>query len=256
MAKKAEVIEQVAPGEVEEPVAEAPSKTLSQEEVDTLILAARETARKEEFNRLNSIMSEQGAELKRLKEQSVQPPSTPRMGSKTLEVLVEDMKARQTDYGESNPRIAMLEAEIAQVKQQEAEETQRKIRQIQEAVAGYQRRTETLGLSETDEEYWELRDLVTEGKYQRAEIKLKKLEAAKVKPKEEAVVDASPFISEEAKRKWMEEHGLLESEAGLPSGVGGKRTFTVAEIEAMSTDEYAKIKPEVDKARREGRIKQ
>lgn len=89
--------------------------------------------------------------------------------------------------------------------------------QLTETVATYQKRTEDLGLSQTDESYWEIHDLVTEGKFQRADIKLKKLEQAKTKPTETPKqVDIDKEIEERA-RKILEERGLLVAETGSPS---------------------------------------
>ena len=96
-----------------------------------------------------------------------------------------------------------------------------------------------------------IRTLIRAGDFDLAEKKI-----AKVKPKEEKKEaepkDTSPFVSEEAKRKWMEEHGLLESETASPSG-GGMMTFTTEQI--ADREFYEKHREAILKAYAEGKIK-
>jgi hypothetical protein len=59
---------------------------------------------------------------------------------------------------------------------------------------------------------------------------------------------------EEKERKILAKYGYLKSDTGGPSGAGGA-SFTREQIANMSPEEFAKLKPEIDKARKEGRIK-
>jgi len=89
--------------------------------------------------------------------------------------------------------------------------------QLAETVAAYQKRTEDLGLSQDDEDYWEIHDLVTEGKFQRADVRLKKLGQARSKPTETPKSEDTDALVEERARKLLEERGLLIAETGGPS---------------------------------------
>ncbi len=240
---------------IEEPKEpETPPDTLTQEEHE----AKLKEALKEQYDELNVTLSKQGADLKRLREQAIQPSTTPRIGSKALEVLKADMEARQ-EFGEPNPRVALLEAEIVKERQREAQAVQEQTRVVQETIDGYRKRVEGLGLSENDEEYWEVHDLVTEGKYQRADIKLKKLEGAKPpesKEQGEAEEDSFEKRLEEEKRKWMEEKGLLESETTTPSGSGGLSGLNAETLrEKMKDTEWFKEhEEEIDKLYAGGKL--
>jgi len=120
-------------------------------------------------------------------------------------------------------------------------------------VAEYQKRTVDLGLTEEDEDYWEIGDLVTMGSFRRADIKLKKLENAE-KEKEPVGEKDIDKLAEEKKREWLVEKGYLTSDTGLPAGAAG-RTYTREQIAKMSTAEYAKNKEDIDNALRENRVK-
>ena len=99
-----------------------------------------------------------------------------------------------------------------------------------------------------------IRTLIRAGDFDLAEKKIAKVKPKEEKKETEPKADSSPFVSEEAKRKWMEEHGLLESEMPSPSG-GSRRFYTREQIADMSIEEYTKQQAEIDIAEREGRIK-
>lgn len=85
----------------------------------------------------------------------------------------------------------------------------------------FQSRTEALGLKEVDESYVEIQELVESGRFKTADIRLKKLEAAKVPDKKEVPQDDEARINklvEERLQKLMQEKGLLKTDTAVPSG--------------------------------------
>jgi len=233
---------------------EAETQKLTQEEIDALkaegIEEGRELGKKEEFNRTNSLLSEQGAKIKRLEEQLSQP-SPSRI--KRDELLLDDMKARQTETGEVNPRIAQLEAEIEAERKRDNIAQQAHTKQVQETIGGYQKRVEVLGLGEDDLDYWEIKGWVEKGEYKPAELKLRKLEKEK-KPVE---TDKSKETEEDRVKKLvkegidaglkveMDKRGMLNSDNNLPSGAGGK--LTIEQVKKMSPEERANRASEIAK---------
>ncbi len=149
------------------------------------------------------------------------------------------------------------------LKQFETMETQRKAKkaqlEFQQKADGFRKQVEDMGYTESDEEYWDIHDLVVAGNFQRAEVKIKKLEDKKVKEtreiKTETPKETPEQIEERIRRKILEEYGLNTREKVGPSGTGSKRIYSRKEIGEMSLSDYEKIKPDVDLARKEGRIK-
>lgn len=84
-------------------------------------------------------------------------------------------------------------------------------------VREYQGRTESLNLDVTSEEYLEIRDLVIEGKFDRADRKLAKLEKKVDEPKIDLEAERTK-IREEERKKLLIERGELNAETGQPSG--------------------------------------
>lgn len=130
--------------------------------------------------------------------------------------------------------------------------------QAQRKVEGFQKRVEVLGLKQEDDTYWDVRDLVEAGKYERAEIKLKKLETQKAELQETTVPEPAKLTEDELEKKFLEKHGLLPTSTGGPSS-GGKRFFTEADIADMAkltlgSPEYKARLKELNEAYQEGRI--
>lgn len=85
-------------------------------------------------------------------------------------------------------------------------------------VREYQERTDSLKMDVESEEYLEIRDLVIDGKFDRADKKLAKLETKVNEPKIDLEAERTK-IREEEKKKLLIERGELNSETGQPSGV-------------------------------------
>jgi hypothetical protein len=107
-------------------------------------------------------------------------------------------------------------------------ETKRRQEEAQTLIRGYQQRVQDLGLTENDETYWEVYDLVTSmdvAKLKRADIKLNKLEKEK-KPveevketkKTESEEEMKVRLSKEIEKEILKKYKLLDAETGQPSG--------------------------------------
>lgn len=104
-------------------------------------------------------------------------------------------------------------------------EQKRLLREAQGKMVGYQERTEALGLTEDDPEYWDIQDAATNFKFQKTEALLKRLEKLKeaektTDTKETKVESEEDKVNkqvDEKLRQEMEKRGMLESEHGGPS---------------------------------------
>lgn len=92
-------------------------------------------------------------------------------------------------------------------------------------VKDYQERTDALKLDSTSEEYLDIKDFVTSGKFERADARLKKLEARvneqkkeeKTEPKE-TEVEMRKRIEKEVREQIFKEKGWNVTDTGSPSG--------------------------------------
>ncbi|KKT30587.1 MAG: hypothetical protein UW18_C0014G0002 [Microgenomates group bacterium GW2011_GWF1_44_10] len=124
----------------------------------------------------------------------------------------------------------------------------------------YAARTVALGLTEDDDDYWTIKDAAENGKFDRAEAKLKQVERKK-QPKEEKKVaettkekpltpeDEESIFQEVARRK-----GLTFQELGKPSSPA-KRTYTRQQIDFMPPEEYKVLQAEIQLAADQGKVK-
>ncbi len=155
---------------------------------------------------------------------------------------VKDADELETVAKQPTPDVNKAFLELEQ--QQQARENQRK---IQEQIASYQSRVESLGLTENDENYWEIYKMVTNATpadFRLADIRLKKLE----KEKESVPVAKKPTDSEKeiaelkAKLKKLEmaNSGQLDSETGMPSGATATEEQIRKNFRENSTDPHAR----------------
>lgn len=242
MATKEKVEEQADVKEPDETTAVAQETKISysQEEVDALVATREEVARKTEFDRLNPILSEKGAELKRLQEQQAQPPK--QTDDDLLQILIDERKGKVSEYGEADPVIPRLEAIVSKRKQTQSQAQIRSFTQKADTI--YKKAEEAYGDDDVDNLH-SIRTLIRAGDFDLAEKKIAKA-TKKGEPRKEAEPKDDTFVSEEAKRKWMEERGLLESDTNLPSGAGGH--YSAEAIGKMSHKEWVeKGKPKSTK---------
>jgi len=255
----------MTPGKKEE-VEQTPEETLSSEETlpealaeppiptqEELIAKAREEARQEAYTKALKDYQRQAAKKdQKIDELEKQLAQTSKPAEDDLaELILEERKSKVSEYGEADALIPKLEGILA--KRKEAQRQAQLQAYYSKADAIYKKAEEAYGEDDVDSLH-AIRTLIRAGDFDLAEKKIAKVKPKEEKKEAEPKVDSSPFVSEEAKRKWMEEHGLLESETPSPSG-GSRRFYTQEQIVNMPIDDYAKIQAEIDIAEREGRVK-
>lgn len=230
-----------------EPAVQPEVKTYTKDEVNQEL--------KKQYDKLNKTLSEQGAELARLRK--LQPVSD----DKLYETIIKDKKAKQAETGTEDPEIRELEKtladkryakqmnqqkEVAEGKRQEYYEQLKKAGiELNEAV------TADLDTAIDDELY------MGDGTFKRAERQLKKLlntkkEEPKVEVKETKVTETESQLWERIEREVLEKHGLTESEKLSPSG--GPSVFTTSQIKDRTF--WEEHKKEIIEAQRKGLIKE
>jgi len=124
----------------------------------------------------------------------------------------------QTNKSDYLKKFTDLEANLKQ---------KRDLEVLQTRALEFKARVDTLGLKEDSEDYLDIHDLVVEGKFARADLKLKKLESKETlkETKEVKPEDKKPELTKEDKEKialdYAKEKGWLKSEDGQPSASGG-----------------------------------
>ncbi len=144
----------------------------------------------------------------------------------------------QTKKSDYLKQFADIETNLKQKRDLEA---------LQSKALEYKARVDALGLKEDSEDYLDIHDLVIEGKFARADLKLKKLES-KETPKENKEVkpeDKKPEPTEEEKEKialdYARKKGWLKSEDGQPSASGGNDLNKLSPLELFNLG-YSKKK--------------
>ncbi len=145
------------------------------------------------------------------------------------ELMLEEMQANQ-QFGETNPRIAQMEALITAAKREDADKKQMQV--VEEYTQTWRDKLEDkitkVGLSAEDEQFddmWESFDLTykVDGKFERVEKRLDRiLKGVKVVEKPEEKAEPSDFDKQvqEGVRKYLKDNNILETESGLPDGTG------------------------------------
>ncbi len=232
-------------------------KTYTEGDVKNLVKQSLD----EQYNKLNKKLSEQGAEIARLRKQ----PPMPAQDDSFLNVILSEKKERAKAEGITDPAIAQLEAELSRRKAEA--ERQRVALILEDKKAEVYGQLKEAGVDITDDaviadventmedEYW-----MGKGEYKRTERVIKKIlkthKPAKSEEKEvpDKKVETEAQMRERIEREVLEKHGLLKPETANPSSSHG-RIWTQREIDDMPMAEYKSRKAEMDAAEREGRIK-
>ncbi len=264
-------IEKVTTQEV--PPVEPQTKTLTQAELDEIIRKARDEEL-QKYKGIQRTIAKREDEIATLKRKLSEPKES-KSSLATNEIILADMKARQTETGEANPRIAQLEAMLADERRKES------LAKQQQAVEDYtqtwrdklEEKIVQSGFTPNDEKFddiWESFDMhyTVDGKFEHVEKKLDRIlkgvtkEVNTEKTTNQPVDEVEKKIQvrlQEEKRKWMKEHNILEVETGQPSAssrnIPTKREELVSYVDGLSSEDYKKIKPEIDKLIKEGKIK-
>lgn len=183
----------------------------------------------------------------------------------TMEILTVSFAERQ---GKSREDIEAgvggvnIKAQIASIQQKHRRDAQ--IKEYQATVKGYQERVEALGLKPGDDEYLSILNLVRTGYNDPAvrealDARLDKLEGAKKLETPSSVEEQAKKLAEEMYRQKLEETGALKPESATPSGASLGIPTKLETFRKWITDlpieEYAKLRPEIERMQAEGRIK-
>ena len=218
---------------------------------EELIAQAKEEARREAYSKAVKDFMKQAAKkdqkIDELEKQLAQAPKT--VEDDLVEILLQERKGKASEYGDEDTLIPKLEALLAKKKESQKQAQLREY--YKEADAVYKLAEEAFGEDDVDSLYT-VRTLIRSGDFDLVRKKIAQVSKGGKKKESETKEESSPFVSEEAKRKWMEEHGLLESETASPSG-GGMMTFTAEQI--ADREFYEKHREAILKAYAEGKIK-
>lgn len=186
-----------------------------------------DAALKKQYDQLNTKLSTQGQELKKLREQVATPP-TPVQPSRSAELILEVLKGQQQTDGEPNPRIAVLEQALAQEKLDVARDAKFQEQQ-REALAErgkLEARIEEAGHDPSTRDFddiwddWDDRNKI-DANWARTNRKLTRvLEDLAPKAEPKAEVKSEDKAKDEAARAEAEEEGALKTETGGPSASG------------------------------------
>ena len=201
---------------------------------DTYLAKAKEEADAkawEKYQGMQRVLAERERRIAELEAQVVSP--SPSVGDdKLIELMIQDRKGK-AEFGEPDPIISQLEKELERRKYQQTQQVQLQwqqqvTRQWQEK---FNQQIKEAGLDPQDELLDDFHDAFEDakdnGKFGKAERKLNRI-LSKAKPTKakpaETEDERIDRLAEEKYRAKLEEKGLLATDTGLPSGVGGPRT--------------------------------
>lgn len=232
-------------------------RTFTQADIE----AAIEKARDEELQKYKGIqrtIAQKDKEIASLKKLSESKQSG--ISLAPYEIMLEEMKTRANELGETNPRITQLETMLNIERRKETELKQREA--VEQITQTWRDKLETriaeANLDPKDERFddmWESFDITygVDGKFERVEKKLDRiLKGVTKEVKPESKKTEAPIADDiekkvqarlaEERRKWMEENNLLEKETGQPSGVSRSWEQTQKDYYEgkISDAEYAK----------------
>lgn len=185
---------------------------------------ARATSKKEaELQRLSKQLEEREADREYFK---ILAASIAELQGKTESEFTEEVKTKKPDLLQKFNEL----------------EQQRAFKKLQEQTNEIQKRVESLGYTEDDIEYEEIKDaIVRSGNARLAEMKLSKLQPKKIEPvveKEDPAIRAKEI--EEAARKMLEQKGLLKTDAIVSVATAKGRRPSLDELKASDPFETAK----------------
>lgn len=187
-----------------------------------------------------------------------------------LQAEIEDMKAMikltafaqsqgvglsEDDLGDTSkaeqPDVKKVWADLEQKREVAKEQDRQRVKADEYNRQALEVWDETLatGIEEHDDKAQLIYSKLQGGDLNGARLKLKSIEKSKDSKKE-----TEEEIYERVKLEKEEGKGLFKSDTAISSG-NVKSSWTPEEIEAMPLAEYEKVKPAVDKALQEGRIK-
>lgn len=269
--------EQVKVEEVkqEQPIKETPpvepqTPAPTQEDIDTRIAEALKKQDEEwqkKYQGLQKVINKKDRELSKRKAEPFREDTT----DNTLKLWLQTKEQQEKASGEVDPMIPILRDEL---KKREWQAQQAKQMRDWQTAVDEQRESviqqiEEAGLDPEDARFDPVWDKFEVAAYTTGDFSSvsKRLDRAlktippkpsevkvEVKPEEKVEPQLTPEQLESIGRDYAVKKGWLKSPTDIPSGAG-TRNFTREEIASMPIDEYMANKPDIEKARKEGRIK-
>lgn len=257
----------------EETSPETQTITHTQEELDALLVQAKEAGKQElekQYKGIQNVVSKKDKRIEELEGQATQLPTS----NPVVKGILDEIERQGREYGEGDTnaqaRIASLRNQLAQ---EEAKQMQAKQVQYQENFSKQEREkldkviTEA-GLDPSDDMFTDVDEAFLMAKnylgpegFEIAHRKLTRiLKNAKPPVKSKETEDKHKAEVDEAAREELEKRGLLKAPPGGPSGGAGK-TYKSEEMlktldpSTMTPQEISQQVKELAKAEREGRIK-
>ncbi len=215
---------------------------------------------KKGYSTVQQTLTEKDKELKRRTDLETQIHD---LGDR-VELLATAMATVGFEEGEELPKEKRQNVLAQLTQQRTAQEAKRKQDEYFRQADTIHNRAETVFAGD-DEKLERIEDLLMSGiptRMERAEGMVAKAEKALVEKPKEPPKDIEKIVAErleEEKRKLMEEQGRLVSETGTPAGSTGGTTYSLSQVDNMSSEEYRKVFPtesSFKEALREGRITQ
>lgn len=264
----AEQQEAVAGAEKLAPEAQAQVFTPEQQtQIEALIAEAEKKGygeSKEEIERKEKVIKRLQGE--RSQKVTTREPITPSDDSVLLQTIIADMKAKEVEDGEVNPRRVILEQELVNRTQKASMAQFEAYKQdtIEKEWAAIEQKASEAGQDLEDGQFDTVRDAFEiatgTGKFEEAHRRFDRI-LKKVKPegKETKKVELTDEEREEIARSYLEKAGKLKSDTGGPSG--GEKTYKGEEVletldpSSMTPQQIHEQVLELLKAEKEGRIK-
>jgi len=264
--EEAEILKEETLPIEEIPLAEEPEVKPPQTQADLeakLAETMKALSEKEKgFKSLQTLLNERDKRIQELESHPSTVESTKELRAlrKDVAMLWDAIASKEEGSEEIKPkssRLAQLEAEYRDEQQREWNRGLSEFRKIA---------TEINKDAFTAPEFEDARDVFDAAKYdltkipkalQKARKIAEQLKETKVseEPKEKKDIDLDNLpleVEERIARKYLDKKGATKQDIGGPSSAG--HIYSKKDIIAMPIDEYAKIKLDVDKAVREGRI--
>lgn len=194
--------------EPEEPKASQSTEELEQLKAEKIRLEEGYKGLQRKLNQVNTELSKRSASEARLDTLEQTQRILVGMLQERENINVDDIPEKQkVDY------LKKFDDVIAEQKRKvQQEEYTAKVRD-------YQQRTDALKLDENSEEYLDIKELVLEGKFQRADIKLAKMEAkVKENPVKEDKAEPRKETDDEIFERIARQKGLLKTDTAVPAG--------------------------------------
>lgn len=234
----------------------------TQEQLDAFTKAQREEFEKEKeegYKGIQRVLSEREREIEQLKSRTQGASTAPTSNQAMLELM--EKKAR--DEGDTQMladisaiKVRTYQEQTLQSQQKKAEELRRETESERGKVEA---RIKEAGLDPNDDTLDGVWDAfrfaeAVDGKWEVPNKRLDKVLSKTKKPVADETKETEEQMRERHEREFIERNKLNMPERAIPSGKS-QRSFTRAQIDAMPFKEFQENQAEINRARREERLK-